>query len=30
MYELAMALDDKNDVPKQLRDVFKRLRELAA
>ncbi|MEU3297138.1 AAA family ATPase [Streptomyces longwoodensis] len=30
MYELAMALDHKNDVPKQLRDVFKRLRELAA
>ncbi|MEU6122439.1 hypothetical protein [Streptomyces sp. NPDC047123] len=30
MYELAMALDDKNDVPEQLRDVFKRLRELAA
>lgn len=30
MYELAMALDDKNDVPEQLRGVFKRLRELAA
>jgi putative ATP-dependent endonuclease of OLD family len=30
MYELAMALDDKNDVPEQLRGVFERLRELAA
>jgi energy-coupling factor transporter ATP-binding protein EcfA2 len=30
MYELAMALDDPDDVPQQLRDVFKRLRELAS
>ncbi|MFI7142511.1 ATP-dependent nuclease [Streptomyces massasporeus] len=30
MYELAMALDNRDDVPKQLRDIFKRLRELAS
>ncbi|MCX4993776.1 ATP-dependent endonuclease [Streptomyces sp. NBC_00568] len=30
MYELAMALDDKNDVPDQLRGVFEQLRQLAA
>ncbi|MFE1781030.1 ATP-dependent endonuclease [Streptomyces sp. NPDC059506] len=30
MYELAMTLDDPDDVPEQLREVFKRLRELAS
>ncbi|MYW54251.1 DUF2813 domain-containing protein [Streptomyces sp. SID8376] len=30
MYELAMALDDPEDVPEQLRGVFGRLRELAS
>ncbi|GGV69830.1 hypothetical protein GCM10010277_80240 [Streptomyces longisporoflavus] len=30
MYELAMALEDANDVPEQLRSVFKRLGELAS
>jgi hypothetical protein len=30
MYELAMALDDPNDVPAQLRTVFAQLRTLAA
>ncbi|MFF3788033.1 ATP-dependent endonuclease [Streptomyces sp. NPDC001933] len=30
MCELAMALDDSDDVPEQLRSVFKRLRELAS
>jgi hypothetical protein len=30
MYELAMALGHPDDVPEQLRSVFKRLRKLAA
>ncbi|RNG22823.1 ATP-dependent nuclease [Streptomyces botrytidirepellens] len=30
MYELAMALEDPNDVPEQLRTVFEQLRMLAA
>ncbi|WP_449344094.1 ATP-dependent nuclease [Streptomyces malaysiensis] len=30
MYELAMTLDDPDDVPEQLRQVFEQLRELAA
>lgn len=30
MYELAMALDNPDDVPEQLRDVFEQLRKLAS